>query len=143
MVGDGDVGEGEVGDGDVGDGEVGDGEVGEGELGDGEVGDGDVEVTVPVQGVPLSVNDVGVGLLPDQAPLNPKAAVAPVATVALYDTLVTVTWDPDWTEVPFHNWVTVWPPVKVQVSVHPVIGSPRFFTVTAAPNPPGHDEVTE
>nr|BFE76865.1 hypothetical protein GCM10020092_101660 [Actinoplanes digitatis] len=41
------------------------------------------EGTLPVQAVPLSVNDVGAALLPVQAPLNPKETDAFVAMAAL------------------------------------------------------------
>src|SRR5690606_5803864 len=38
----------------------------------------------------------------------------------------------------FQYWVTCWPDEKVQPTVQPLMGSPRFRTITVAPNPPGH-----
>ena len=45
--------------------------------------------------------------------------------------------EPDWDTVPFHNWVTVWPAVKVHVSCQPLIALPLFTIVTLAPKAPG------
>ncbi len=55
---------------------------------------------------------------------------------------MTVTFAPDWVTVPFQSWVTVCPAVKDQANRHPLSASPRLVTVTEAPNPPGHWEVT-
>ena len=46
---------------------------------DGVAEDGPVDDGTPVQAMPLRVKLVGTGLVPVQAPLNPKAVVAPVA----------------------------------------------------------------
>src|SRR5437868_4552921 len=40
---------------------------------------------VPLQAFPLRLNAAGIGLLPDQVPLNPKFVVPPVAMDPLYD----------------------------------------------------------
>jgi hypothetical protein len=48
----------------------------------------------PAQVTPLSVNEVGLGLLPPCAPLKPKLAVPPVATLPFHGALVAVTWLP-------------------------------------------------
>src|SRR6185437_10584669 len=75
------------------------------EVGDA-VGVGVPLLTVPVQVVPLSVNDAGVGLeLPFQEPLNPKLVLAPVPRDPLYDTFVTVTFAP---KPPGHWLLTVY-----------------------------------
>src|SRR5690242_548778 len=46
------------------------------------LGDGEL-VTVPVQTVPFSVNDAGIGFAVVQLPLKPMAASAPVASAPL------------------------------------------------------------
>ncbi len=51
---------------------------------------------------------------------------------------VTVTLAPDCVWLPFHRFVTCWPFGKVQVRVHPLIGSPSFLIVTSATNPVPH-----
>ena len=99
-------------------------------------------VTVPEQVTPLSVNEDGTGLLPLHAPLNPKLVLAPEPMLALYDTFVTVTLAPDCVYDPFHNCVIVCPAGKLHANRHPVNASPRFVTVTFAPKPPDHDELT-
>ena len=57
--------------------------------------------------------------------------------------MVTVTWPPDWVTDPFQSWVIVCPAVYDQVSRQLLSGSPWLVMVTLAPNPPGHDELTE
>jgi hypothetical protein len=42
----------------------------------------------------------------------------------------------------FHAWVTAWPAGKVQVSVQPLIRSPRLVIVTFPWKPPVHWPVT-
>src|SRR3954464_7968013 len=49
-------------------------------------------LVTPVQVVPLRAKLDGTGLLEVHAPLKPNEVLAPVAMVALYDTLETVTW---------------------------------------------------
>jgi hypothetical protein len=66
--------------------------------GDAEVG-ADVGVlleTAPVHVVPFRLKEVGTGLDPVQAPLNPKLVLPPVGIDPLYDRLETVTFAPDW-----------------------------------------------
>src|SRR4029078_13288985 len=63
----------------------------------------------------------------------------PLVAIALFQAaLRTVTVEPDCVTEPFHSWVTVCPAEKAKTSDHPLIGSPRFVTSTAAPKPPGH-----
>ncbi len=50
---------------------------------------------VPPQVVPLTLNEVGFGLVPDQVPLKPTETEAPVARLPLYGMLVPVTREPD------------------------------------------------
>src|SRR5204862_4823926 len=94
--------------------------------------------TLPVQTVPLRAKLAGTGLLPTHDPLNPKLVLPALAMAAFHAALVTVTWAPDCVYDPFHNWVTVCPAVKLQLSRQPLIPSPRLVTVTLAPKPPGH-----
>jgi len=44
---------------------------------------GELDVLPPLQATPLSVNDVGAGLLPFHEPLNPKAVVPPEGILPL------------------------------------------------------------
>jgi hypothetical protein len=53
--------------------------------------------------------------------------------------LTAVTFWPDWVQVAFQPWDTVWPECgKVKVRFQPLSGSPRLTTVTEAPKPPAH-----
>src|SRR3712207_7785435 len=53
--------------------------------------------------------------------------------------LVIVTRLPAWVAVPPQAWLTVCPPAKVRVTVHPRLGTvPRLVTVTSPWNPPCH-----
>src|SRR5690349_21301045 len=90
------------------------------------------------QRVPLSVNAVGLVLLPVQVPLNPKFTVPPLAPiVALYEALVAVTVAAGWLTVAFQAWVTFWPLANVQTTLHPLIAdAPVLVTVTAPVKPP-------
>ena len=66
--------------------------------GDAEVG-ADVGVlleTALVHVVPFRLKEVGTGLDPVQAPLNPKLVLLPIGIDPLYDRLETVTFAPDW-----------------------------------------------
>src|SRR4051812_6907008 len=56
--------------------------------------------------------------------------------------LTAVTAAPDCVTVAFHAWVTVCPAPNVHRIVQPLIGSPRLVTVTEAPKPPCHCELT-
>src|SRR6185312_11987733 len=94
--------------------------------------------TAPVQVTPLSVKEAGAGFEPVHEPLKPNDAVPLVAIALFQAALRTVTVEPDWVTVPFHSWVTVCPAGNANTSDHPLIGSPRFVTSTAAPKPPGH-----
>jgi hypothetical protein len=62
----------------------------------------DDELMLPVQIVPFSLNCVGAGLDPFQAPLKPGVTVAPVPRLAAHEGLRTVTRAPDWEKLPFH-----------------------------------------
>jgi hypothetical protein len=66
------------------------------------VDDEDVVLMFPVQIVPFSLNCVGAGLDPFQAPLKPGVTVAPVPRFAAHEGLRTVTRAPDWEKLPFH-----------------------------------------
>ena len=70
--------------------------------------------------------------------MKPNDTVAPVAMAALYDMLVAVAAAPDWVTVAFQAWVTVCPLGNVQVSRHPLTGSPRLVMSTFAPKPSCH-----
>jgi hypothetical protein len=62
-------------------------------------------VTAPVHAVPLKRKAAGAA--PDPDPLNPKVAVAPVATAPFQSALRTVTVAPAWETTPFQSWLTV------------------------------------
>jgi hypothetical protein len=109
---------------------------------DGEL-DGE-ELTPPVHATPFMVNAVGTGLLLlFHEPLNPKLVEAPVASAPLYDMLTAETCAPLWVTVAFHACWTCCPAPNDQPTVQLDTGSPRFVTVTFAPNPPPHEEVIE
>jgi hypothetical protein len=95
---------------------------------------------VPVHAVPFRVKPPGVPGVPE--PWKPKVAVPFVASPPFQLAFVAVTADPDWVTVAFQAELTVSPPPKFQVSVHPETASPRFVTSTEATKPPGHWEVT-
>ncbi len=101
-----------------------------------------VTVPPPPQVVPFRVNESGTGLEPFQVPENPNWAVPPVLIEPLYEAFPAVTADPLCVRVVFQAWVTVCPAVKVQVSRHALMASPRFVTTTPALKPPGHCEAT-
>lgn len=93
----------------------------------------------PVHGTPSTVNDVGAGLLPDQVPLKPTDTDRPVGTEPLWEAFLTRTVLPLWVNTPFHvSEVIRCPAVNVHSRVQPDSGSPRFVTVTRAPNPLRH-----
>jgi hypothetical protein len=90
----------------------------------------------PPQVTPLSVNEVGLGLLPVCEPLKPKLTEPPVGTLPFQAALVAVTWLPVCVTVADQAWVTRCPEFG---NVHPrfqaVSGSPRFCKVTLAVKP--------
>jgi hypothetical protein len=93
----------------------------------------------------LSVNEVGLGLLPLQDALKPGVPLteAPAGIDPLYETLVTVTALPDCEKVPFHPCVIVWPPGKLNFSVQPLIAVvPVLVIERFAPKPPDHCDDT-
>lgn len=68
---------------------------------------------------------------------------APADRLPFQLTLLTVTFCPDWDQVPDQPWVRVWLPAKVQVTVHPVIAADPAVTVRPAWNPLPQSLVTE
>jgi hypothetical protein len=70
--------------------------------GGGLLGGGLVGLAPLAQVVPLSANDVGAALLPDQEPLKPNDTVPFDAMVVLYQTPVAVNWPPYWVIVELH-----------------------------------------
>jgi hypothetical protein len=89
------------------------------------------------QVTPLTEKLAGPLLLPVNAPLNPMFVLAPVASAPFQLSLVTVTFSPDWDQVPSQPLVTCWPPGNVNASVQLVIAGPVLVIVTLPVNPPG------
>jgi hypothetical protein len=99
------------------------------------VGLGDVE-PLP-QAAPFTENAVGLELLPLTDPLNPIVALPPVARAPFQLSLVTVTFSPDWDQVPFQPLDTCWLPGNVNARVQLVIAEPLLVIVTLPVKPPG------
>jgi hypothetical protein len=97
----------------------------------------------PPQVTPFTANEVGFGLLvPELLPWKPNVALPPLASEPLYDSFVTVTWEPLWLTLAFQAEVTVCPPEYVQVRVQPFRASPVLFSVTLPTKPPAHWDAT-
>jgi hypothetical protein len=93
----------------------------------------------PVQTVPLSEKDAGVGLALLHAPTKPMEVVAPVPREPFQLRLVAETRAPDCVQVALQPWVTFWSLFgKSNVSVQLVTAEPRLVTATFAVNPLGH-----
>ena len=99
-------------------------------------------VVPPVHVTPLSVKDVGTGLLPDHDALKPTCAVAPVDSEPFQPALLIVTAAPDCVAVPPQACVICWPAPNDQPSFQLLTASPRLVTTTSPPKPLGHWLVT-
>ena len=96
-----------------------------------------------MQATPLSVNDAGTGLLPNQTPTKPMFAEPLVPRVAFQPRLVALTCWPDWAQVALQVWAICWSTAgNANRSVHPLTGSPTLVTATSAWKPPVHWLVT-
>jgi hypothetical protein len=108
---------------------------------DGEgVGEGAV-----VQAAPLSVNAVGLALVPVTLALKPIGVLAPGASEPFQLSLVTVTCSLPCgcVQVPSHPLVTCWLPENVKTSVQLVIAVAPLVMVILPVNPPGQLVATE
>ena len=102
-----------------------------------------ITVQAVVQDAPLTVNEVGLGLLPFQLALKPGLAEAPGASVPLKLALVTVTLAPDCAKTPFHPCVICWLPGKVKFKVQLLqVVELVLVIVMEPPKPPVHWLVT-
>jgi hypothetical protein len=104
------------------------------------VGDG----VLPPQVTPLTAKDVGAAftVLFHEA-MNPGDTVEPVLTAPFHAALLAVTVVPDWAQVAFQPWLTVWPFAKVNVKVQLLHGSPVLVTSSPPWKPSGHWPRTE
>ena len=100
-------------------------------------GGGVVGVVPPLQATPLSVNEVGFGLLPLHDPLKPMLVAAPVARLPFHDSFCAVTLLPDWLHLADQPCATRWlESGNVKPSVQPLSASPTFLMVMLAVKPP-------
>jgi hypothetical protein len=97
-----------------------------------------VVCAAPPQVTPLTLNEVGLGLLPDQVPWNPMLVEPPLAIAPFQAALVAVTVLPDWLHEPADQPLVYFVVVsgKSNFSVQLVQASPMFLMVMFAVNPP-------
>jgi hypothetical protein len=94
----------------------------------------------PVQATPFRANEVGTAFVLPEVPWKPADALPPVARAPFQPALVALTAAPLWLKVAFQPLVIFWSFGNVQVTVQPLIASPRLVTVTPATKPPPHCE---
>ena len=68
-------------------------------------------------------------MVPLQAPLKPKLALPPGASVPLYERFLALTLPPDWVALAFQICVIVCPFAKVQVRVQPLMAVELVFVM--------------
>lgn len=87
-----------------------------------------------LQVVPLSVNEVGDGLLPDREQRKPALTLAPVASAPLQLWSAAVTVVPDRDHSAFQPWLSFCPPAKSKVRLQ-LLTAAVLLVIVTAPTP--------